>query len=905
MKLSHTLTLALCVGLAACSGDDDDMGDDDGAPRDAGVTQDGGDDERDGGEVVRDGGPRDAGGERDGGPRDGGEVRDGGPPDIRIPGLSSPVDVKFDEYGVLHVRCQTDADCFRAEGYFHASERFPQMDIRRRFAAGRLAEVFGPLALDNDRATRHFISTRTGGSVAQQIWDNSDAASQAMVTAYTAGINAWIDDLRNDRNGAVLPPEYEAYASSVADWTEIDSIACILALIEQLTNQTDSEIRAGELASVLPADLFIDAFGLAPGSPSTILPEQIATFTGDLRTANPDLAKHFGSVGARLDHARDALRAARLIERDQIASDGRGSNNWVVDSTRTAGDYALLANDPHLGMSQPSVWYLVSLDSKAAGGNIHVAGASFAGLPGIILGQNEDIAWGATTTFFDMADVYVETLNTAGDAVILDGKEVPITTVNHTFNVLGGQPVTEPFEYVEHHGPVVSKDVAMGIAITIKWTGQEADTDLNVLHGLYTATTIQEARTAIENVTTIGQNWVVADRGGNIGWFPYNRVPNRPWNSAQLPSWLPVPGDGSAEWNGYVPYAELPQTLNPASGYVATANNDMTGHLADGDPTNDGQDAIQHYVATGYRHERIAERLEETTMHTRGTMQDIQADVQSLLAERTLPTILAAANAGSGQLDAATGGRVRDALAAWQYTCTTGIDGSDPTGPKAADPIVARESIGCAAFHVLFPRIVRGAFSDELSAAGTSRTAGDAAAIKLLTGPNQLLRGASYWDNVATNGTVETSTSVIVAAMNDAGTWLNANLGNSADDWRWGRVHTVTLTYDLISALTSRYNNGPYCNDGGLYTVDVANPGGRNSDNYAHGSGPSMRLACEAAPTAMACTIELPGGQSSFPTSPHYDDLLERWLVNDPIPVRFTPGDIDAAAVRELQVMAP
>lgn len=905
MKLSHTLTLALSVSLAACTGGDDDD-DTTSNPRDGGppVVRDAGP-ERDGGRP-RDGGPdRDGGTERDGGPERDGGTRDGGPPDIRIPGLTSPVDVKFDEFGVLHLRCQTDADCFAAEGYFHASHRFPQMDIRRRFAAGRLAEVFGPLALDNDRSLRHFISTRTGGSVAQQIWDNSNAESRAMVTAYTAGINAWIDDLRNDRNGAVLPPEYLAYEDAVADWTEIDSIACILALIEQLTNQSDDEIRAGELAATLPADLFVDAFGLAPGSPSVIQPP-IATLTQPFASANASLVPAMASVGARLDHARDALRAAKLVPHDEILGDGRGSNNWVVGNARTAGDYALLANDPHLGMSQPSVWYLVSLDSKSNGGSIHIAGSSFAGLPGVILGQNEDIAWGATTTFFDMADVYVETLNTAGDAVIFNGQEVPITTVQHTFGVLGGQPITEPFEYVEHHGPVVSKDTTMGIAITIKWTGQEADTDLNVLHGLFVATNITEARTAIENVTTIGQNWVVADRAGGIGWFPYNRVPLRPWNSPQMPSWMPIPGDGDAEWQGFVPYSELPQALNPPQGYVATANNDMTGHLADGDPTNDGQDAIQHYVATGYRGERIQERIEAGgSTHTRESMQSIQADVHSLLAERTIPMILAAANDPSAQLDAMTGQRVRTALTGWDFDCPTGLDGIRPDSPKLNDAKTAASSIGCAAFHALFPRIVRGAFADELTAAGTTRLPRDDAAIKLLSAPGGLLRGSSYWDDVATTGMVETSTAVIANAMNQAGTWLNANLGNDPDDWRWGRVHTVTLTYDLLSALTNRYNNGPFCNDGGLYTVDVANPGGRYSDNYAHGSGPSMRLACEAASAAMSCTIELPGGQSSFPTSPHYDDLLRRWLVNDPIPLRFTTGDIDAAAVETLTIMAP
>lgn len=902
MKLGHLFSLTLVFSLAACSGDDDDD-----PVRDAGTTtiRDAGGTIGDG-SVERDAGTTtDGGSDRDGGTADGGDVRDGGPADIRIPGVDGPITARFDEYGVLHLSCASDADCFAAQGYFHASERFPQMDIRRRFAAGRLAEVFGPLALDNDRATRHFISTSTGASVADQLFNGATPQAQAMLTAYTRGINAWIDDLRNDRNGAVLPPEYLAYERSVADWTESDSVSCILALIESLTNQSGTEISVGELAATLPADLFVDTFGLAPASPSTILPPPATVGPRGDVAVDPASADALRSIQGRLGAARGALATARTIPRDEMLLDGLGSNNWVVAPSRAAGDGALLANDPHLGMTQPSVWYLVSLDSKTSGsGAVHAAGASFAGLPGVILGQNEQVAWGATTTFFDMADVYVETLNTAGDAVLFNGNEVPILEVDHTFGVLNGADVTETFEYVPHHGPVVSKDVAAGIAITIRWTGALADTDLNFLYEIITADDITEAQSAFRNITTVGQNWVVVDRAGDIGWFPYNRVPNRPWNSLALPSWLPLPGDGSAEWAGFVPYDQLPQTLNPAAGYVATANNDMTGHLADGNPTNDGQAAIQHYVATGYRHERVVERLEEAgSTHTVETMQSIQADVHSLLGERTIGPILAAANAATATLDA-NGMLVLDALTEWMFTCPTGLMGNQPDSPADPNATITAESAGCAAFHVLFPRITRGAFRDELTAAGQARNPRDDAAVKLLTAPSRLLRGEAYWDDVSTKG-VERNIEIISAAMNDAGAWLTANLGATTDEWRWGRVHTVTLRYDLLSNLTNLYNNGPFANDGGLYTVDVANPGGRFNDDYSHGSGPSMRLVCEAAPTAVGCTIELPGGQSSFPSSAHYDDLLMRWLDNDPIPLRFTPAEIEAATERTVTILAP
>lgn len=815
--------------------------------------------------------------------------------DVRIPNLSGPVTARFDDLGVLHLSCADDADCFAAQGYFHASHRFGQMDLRRRFASGRLSEVFGIVTLDTDRASRSFIATQTGDRMQEVLWRMANNESRAMVQAYTRGVNAWIEDLRNNRNGAALTFDYAHLIDKITNWTEEDSVACILALIADLSDRSAREIELGMLLPMMPPEAGFDLYGLRSSSPATILPPPAGFTTPiveSLMNAQARLAPHHLALAEALQHTK-------LLAQQPS---GFGSNNWVISPSMSASGNALLANDPHLGLSNPSVWYLVNIDSKTNGGQVHAGGFSFAGLPGVILGQNEDIAWGATTTNFDLSDVYIETLNAAGDAVIFNGEEVPIVDREFTFEVDGLPPQTETFRYVPHHGPIVSEDPMTGTAISVRWSGHQATTDLNVIWGLMTSTTMNEAKLAISDVTTIAQNWVVIDTAGDIGWFPYNGVPNRPWASAQLPPWLPLPGDGSAEWQGTLPLTQLPQAENPAEGYIITANNDMTGALADGDPTNDGQPVFQAFVASGYRGERILERVSAEGSHTPQTMSEIQADNHSLLGERTVPRILAAA-ANEGGLSADAQALI-GALGNWDFTCPTGLVDSDPTGEKDQDSVAAAASIGCTAFHVLWPRLITHTFGDEIASYGLSRPANTSAMVISLTRPMDLASGQGYWDDLDTME-VETADQTIVAAIEDAGAYAVSQLGADPDDWRWGRIHTITLRADLFDAAGNpSYNNGPYANDGGLFTVDVANPRNQFGDDFSHRAGASMRLVCEAQ-TPVSCTIELPGGQRNFTNSPYYDNLMTEWLVNAPAPLNFTEAQVSAAAVETVMIQAP
>lgn len=814
---------------------------------------------------------------------------------INIAGLSAPAKVRFDEQGVLHATCATDADCFRVEGYYHAAHRFNQMDIRRRLVRAQLSAVVGDPTLATDLNSRLFFSDpRTGDELAMAFLESASDETLAALDAYAEGVNAWLADWREGRNGATLPDEYEfplINKEAINDWTREDSAACILALLDQLTNQTGLELSYGALYAELDPALSADLFSLRPGTLSAIQPTAEVPFDQVRFNLREESIRR---VQDRLQPALPALRrASERFPGVHPDVEGRGSNNWVVGPDRSTNGHALLANDPHLGLSNPAVWYVVHLDAKTEGtGELNVAGVSFAGLPNIILGQNEHIAWGATTTYFDMADVYVETLTGDGEGVILDGVEVPFVTREVSIEVSGGEPSVQTFRYVPHHGPVVSYDAEAGVAITLRWVGHEGGTDLNFLTRMYKATTVEEAREALKAMTTVGQNWVVADKGGNIGWFPYNTVPERPWANEELAPWLPLPGDGPAEWTGFLPYEDLPQAYNPPAAYIATANNDMTGNLADGDPTNDGDPMLQHYVAFGARHGRIVEAIEEIgDAHSRDTMEQVLGDVRSYLGERVTPHLLEAADAKDDQLTNA-GKDVVEALKGWDFDCPTGLDGVDPVAAgKSAEG--AASSIGCAAFHVTWPRLRKMTFSDDLP--GDVPVPSDATMFIALERPMTLARG--YWDDAETPEE-ETRDEILIQALNDAGAWLTENMGEDPDDWRWGRVHTITLAADLFSAAgISMFNHGPFANDGGLFTVDVANTSQMLDDNYAHFSGASMRFACDVDPEAgPQCTLQIPGGQRHFRDDEHYDDLLrETWLGNASFPLRTAEADIEAS----------
>jgi penicillin amidase len=592
-----------------------------------------------------------------------------------------------------------------------------------------------------------------------------------------------------------------------------------------------------------------------------------------------------------------------------------GSNNWVVGPSLTVDGNALLSNDPHLGMTNPATWYLGHLDAVTNGtGEIHAAGATFAGLPWVIVGQNASIAWGVTTTNMDFSDVYIETLTDDGNGVVFRGNDVPFTRVPFLLEFSDGTTEQRELLFVPHHGPVRELDEEAGTAITLRWTGNDLDTDINVLTDLARAATTEEARQALLQVTTIGQNWVVIDSENNIGWYPYNRLPKRAWATdlaGDAPAWLPLDGSsGDYEWEEYFAIEELPQATNPGSGYIATANNDMTGALFDEDPTTlptgMSQPPYQSDVAAGFRHAQIVNLIEGVgDQHTRATMDAIVSDIYSLIGERMVPGMIEIAE-DAQTTPGINGLKVINALKAWDFTCPTGLDGTNADdSPLVSDAGELLASSGCTAFHTLMIELRTRIEDGEDAPSGRKPSVAAFQSIANHEAPD-LVAGDVYWDN-PTTPEVETKFQVMSAALQQIGDFLDGQLGQDETRWPWGRLHGLVLQSDLssLSSVFQEFDNPPpgeslFANDGGLFTVDVANPLQQQGREYIQTAGPSTRFVCETSSTGPSCTIQLPGGQSGDINSPHYEDLLPGWLANEPLPLVFDIAEAAANATETI-----
>ena len=860
---------------------------------------------------------------------DGGDVGDtddgGMQTDLQIPGLSAPVTVQFDSSGVLHLDCQTNLDCYRAQGYFHADARMFQMDVIRRQTLGELSTLIGASGVGRDRQFQRLMKTREGESLAQAYYDATSDETKAMLQAYAGGVNAWLDDMRNNENNAELTKEYDSTIfvedDTVPDWEPSDTIALYFQLAYQLSETATQDLSRGVAASTLGDTLASDLISVKPGLESNVIdaaqasqPMSLGGSGGEAEPINSyeGAWERLNPMKSLLERSYRQMRSApSLLFGPRTAHDG--SNNWVVAPQRTQDGNALLANDPHLSLNTPPIWHMVELDSKTNGeGDLHVAGASIPSVPGVVIGHNENVGWGVTTAQLDLADAYVEELTGPDNGKVVfeeDGQQTEVSIIEKTFTVevAGGENVEHTVEYVPHHGPIIQKDEEEGTATTIKWVLNEPGNDIDFIRDLMTASSVEEAENALEPVRAINQNWVFIDVQGNIGWKPAGSIPRRPW-ADQFPNWLPLPGQGQAEWDGFVADSEEPGLTNPPNGTIVTANNDFDGSYTDGDAANDGHVPWQSPPALGHRHARIVEMLNDGGNDlTAQTMHDIQADTFSKHAEILVPHVLETANANSGDLSSA-GQSVVSALSDWNYTCPDGVDGTNPndaTKVESGDEVT--ESIGCAAFHALIPRLSDAAFSDELQPLASdygldSWGRVQEALIYLFDAPGELSNGDAYFDNVETDGTTETEADVVVTAIEKTADALDDTYGTGApDDWRWGFEHTVTLRSLLSGGGLTVRQEGPYVNDGGYYTVDVASPAANGGD-YSHRNGPSVRVVFEATDDGVRGSFSLPGGQSNHEDSPYYNNLIDEWLSNTPTDLLFERQAVDENAEETLTV---
>jgi penicillin G amidase len=834
-----------------------------------------------------------------------------------LPGLSAPVEVLRDSYGVPTIIASNSDDLFRAQGYVHAQDRFWEMDMRRHVTAGRVSELFGADQVDTDR----FIRTLGWRRLAEEEVGLLDEATLRMLVAYAEGVNAWMEG----RSGSQLSFEHSLLRVTGAGgyepepWTPADSVAWLKAMAWDLRSNLEDELTRARLLDVdLGSGRHID--DLYPPFPEdrnpVILPEggtvEDGRFVPEAGIPDPDAAELQAAsvdpsaslpseprIASALADAHDALQAAPQLLGDG-SSDGIGSNSWVVSPEMSTTGSALLANDPHLGPSQPSLWYQVGLRCEPVGPDCpyEVAGFSFSGVPGIVIGHNARVAWGFTNLNADVTDLVIEHLD--DDRYLTEDGWQPLEVHEETIRVAGGDDVPVTIRWTRN-GPLFSDvsgggaEVAAGplrdgtppgtdgaadpearddderltgdeYAVALRWAALEPTTTMDAVIGFMLAEDWASFRDAARDFEVPSQNLVYADVDGNIGYQAPGRIPVRRTGDGRVP----LPGwTGEAVWERYLDFEELPWTVNPEAGYLATANQPI---LTPGSEPFIGID-----VNRGQRGARIVELLEAQDQHSPADLLAMQMDNHNANAATLVPVLTAVDGQGDDGVQA-----IQDVLAGW--------DLQDDASSSAA-----------AAFNVTWRHLLRLTFHEALPEWAWPDGSGRWWEVVrgLVDEPD-----SAWWDD-PTGEASRTRDDALRAAMAAAHDELSDTFSDDPDDWSWGELHTLTLTHGTfgesgIGPVERLFNRGPLEVAGGS---DIVNANGWNAARgYEVAWVPSMRMVVDMGDLDAGRWVHLTG-QSGRPFHRHYTDQAELWRDGKSIPITFSLEATRAVATEELTLV--
>ncbi|MBI5515638.1 MAG: penicillin acylase family protein [Deltaproteobacteria bacterium] len=880
----------------------------------------------------------------------------------RLAGLDGPVDVVIDRYGWPHIRATTLRDGAYVQGVLAARDRMAQMDILRRLSSGTLAEAFGVLsagAIESDFAVRTIGFRR----VAEVMWrDMPPGRQRTALEAYARGVNAYLAEIRSAAREA--PEATDLVVNErTPDWTPVDSLTFGRYQSYALSYDADQDINVSasldrarmtwETADPMLAPERYARRGWAqdyirfqPPQPTAI----VAGFGRPMGMASTFVPEVFRPRVPRGVYARTEVFFDRLREAvSYLGLEDRGSNNWVVAPTASANGHAMIANDPHLALRSPPVFYGVHLEVTDGPDRVNVAGVTFPGVPGVVIGFNDRVAWGVTTAGYDVTDVYAETLvpGAAGapDSVRFMGRDVPLQVITERVPNGRGTMVELRVEVVPHHGPLVPTIRDGRVvprtgerALSVRWTGHQPTNEIGAFVGLMYARSAAEGRTAQRLFGVGAQNFVIADVDGNALYASHAVIPvrspgARTYDARMNPTGTSpcavLPGDGTAEWAGELTPEQIPgATLSPALPFVVTANNDQTGTTFDNNPLNDGVH-LGCSFASGWRAERIVQRL--TMAGPRISMADMESTQNEhtvLLAGRFRPFLQSAL----GRLDAewATAGthrdltplaemtrpradRLRDAVRRVMAWSLDGASGADYDATDAE----RRDAVASSIFHAWIAKAVQRTFSDELSAMGGSFGNRLWALLYLLEHPMEaatrdpMTNESVLFDDLTTTGARESRDHVLLLALDQGLAELQRlTMTDTMDRWLWGNLHTVRFSSfvpgpgEVLSIPPSTHPMFPrgFPRPGGLDVVDASDPG-LSGTSFSYGNGPVQRFVVELDPAGPRAFNALPGGQHIDLRSPHHADEAELWRTNRRHPVPFLDRDVARAAERRMRFM--
>ncbi|MFF2011482.1 penicillin acylase family protein [Streptomyces sp. NPDC058195] len=827
---------------------------------------------------------------------------------VKLDGLDANVDVKRDSYGIPQLYADTDADLFRAQGYVQAQDRFWEMDVRRHMTAGRLSEMFGSGQVETDA----FLRTLGWRKVAQEEYDKVlSKDTKKNLQAYAEGVNAYL----KGRDGKDISVEYAALGLTndykPTEWTPVDSVAWLKAMAWDLRGNMQDEIDRSLMTSRLSEKQIKDLYPAYPYKDHQPIVDQgaVSPVTGKF---DPDATPSdaIGSDTAQgVGQALNTQLASLSETLDQVPAllgpngNGIGSNSWVVSGKYTTTGQPLLANDPHLAPQLPSLWYQMGLHCReiSATCQYDTAGYTFSGMPGVIIGHNQDIAWGFTNLGADVTDLFLEKVS--GDGYLYDGKVQPFTTREETIKVAGGKDRTITVRET-NNGPLVSDrsgeletvgqkapvtnaapDRAEGYAVALKWTALQPGHSMDAVFSLNRAKDFESFRKAAAYFEVPSQNLIYADTKGNIGYQAPGTIPVRLKGDGTMPSpgWSPEYG-----WEEKpVPFDELPYEFNPKRGYIVTANQAVIdekkyAHLLTKD------------WGYGTRSQRINDliqlKIKDGGKISTEDMQKMQMDNLSEIAVKLVPELVKLNISDKSVREA------QKLLEGW-------------------DSIQEPDSAAAAYFNAVWRNILKLAFGNklpkELRVEGECLNVRQADASGPVDEQNKLVRecgkrdadsaqpdGGDRWNQVVTqlmddqdsdwwktpgNGRdepTENRDELFARAMKDARWELTAKLGKDITTWNWGRLHQLTLKNQTLGTegpdlLQRALNRGPWNLGGGEAAVNAT--GWNAAGGYEVVWVPSMRMVVNVDDWDKSRWINLTGA-SGHAFNAHYTDQTDKWV---------------------------
>lgn len=750
---------------------------------------------------------------------------------IGVEGISGSVDILRDEWGIPHIHAGSPEDAYFGLGYAHAQDRFFQMEMQRRGAQGRVAELLGSLAADNDRFLRLLDLYRAARSSVASLPPEARAALEA----YAAGVNAWLAT----RTGPPAPELALLLANEPEPWHPADSVSWLKVMALMLSGNWREEALHAALVQRLGPEKAASFLPPSPDSDTTVI---------DLEEG--------------IDFAAFAAFFAR-----HLPDANNGSNNWAVSGSHTISGFPIAANDPHLGFTIPSVWYLAHM----AAPGLNVAGATLPGMPFVLVGTNGAIAWTLSNTGPDTQDLFVEVRDPDNpDRYMTPAGSAPFAVRDETIAVRfsRNQHVTM---LETRHGPVLTGmvryldgDTDDDEVLSLAWTMlHDDDQSVNASLLLHTAENWQAFNNAGRSFAGPMQNIIYADRDGSIGVLSPGFVPVRRSGDGRLP----VDGSsGEADWAGRIPFDDLPRVVDPPSGIIVAANNRPVG--------KDYPYFLSHRWEPEWRAQRIHDVLDTGTRLDPATFYRLQLDTWSGLASALVPHAL------TSKPQTTAGRLLQIHLENWDYSMDA-------------------DHIAPTIFHTWYRALTRAIYADELGEL-FERAWRDRPLFVLAT----LGDDVHGWCNDTLTGETLTCAEVSGRALDEAADTLVRSHGSDPSGWVWGDIHAMHLRhplFGLVPILDSLTGVSiPLGGDGySVFATSYRIASGRDHFNTFH--GPSLRAVIDLDDPVTGHFVTMPG-QSGNPFSPYYDNLVERWHVNQPVAI--IPGSRIAEAAHHL-ILAP